>query len=90
MEVGCLFGAGQVRDPAHGERKFTFKANFLPHIRLNEHRHTSAVAQLSEMKIAIAQPLIRQARMPVLRGPSEVLRIVDDRTASNHETLPGH
>ncbi len=26
--------------------------------------------------------------MPVLQGPSEVFRIVDDHAASNHETLP--
>ena len=29
-----------------------------------------------------------QARMPVLQGPSEVFRIVDDLAASNHKTLP--
>jgi hypothetical protein len=50
--------------------------------------HFGCNGDVRKMKIAIAQPLT-QAGMPVLQqGPSEVFRIVDDRIASNHETLP--
>jgi hypothetical protein len=40
-----------------------------------------------KFEIAIAQPQT-QAGVPVLQGPSEVFRIVDDLAASSHETLP--
>jgi hypothetical protein len=43
---------------------------------------------VEHFKIVIARPLRTQAGMPVLKGSSEVFRIVDDHTGSNHETLP--
>jgi hypothetical protein len=43
---------------------------------------------VSEIEIAIAQPPETQAGMPVLQGPSEVFRIVDDQNCTKHETLP--
>ena len=81
---GVIVGIGQVGDLPHGgedddQSQFSWA----------EHRDTSAVALLSEMKIAIAQPLRNTGRNACGTGAERgVFRIVDDRTASNHETLP--